>query len=240
MDAAFGLPGLVALYAIRIICDKLSKRYPSKSKLDLSCVPNVMCLTVSVSGRLFFFISVMRNAFVVIVLTIAAWLYCRDHVTSKGKYPIKILQTVPAGFQNVGPMHVDPTLVSALGSQIPVATIILLLEHIAIAKCRRLSLRHVALLTRARSIWPGKRIQNQSKPRTYRNWHHKHGRYSVPRLSRDGIVLPVCPEVQVRCADSSGWSCHRVGCHCCSIWSYPSLLLDPNRWPFSSHHSRRR
>ncbi|KAG6335871.1 hypothetical protein ID866_3208 [Astraeus odoratus] len=115
LDAAWGLSGLVALYAIRIVCGRLARRFPGKS-------------------RLIFFVSVSRNAFVVIVLTIAAWLYCRDHKTASGKYPIKILQSVPRGFQDVGPPLIDPELVKALAGQLPVATIILLLEHIAISK----------------------------------------------------------------------------------------------------------
>ncbi|KAH0830499.1 sulfate permease [Lanmaoa asiatica] len=114
LDAAWGLTGLVALYSIRIICTKLQRRFPRRS-------------------RFFFFIMVARNAFVILVLTIAAWLYCRHRKTKTG-YPIKILQTVPGGFQNVGPVTVDLQLVTALGPQLPVATIILLLEHIAIAK----------------------------------------------------------------------------------------------------------
>ena len=69
-----------------------------------------------------------------IVLTFASWLYCRHHVSSKGTYPISILQNVPRGFQDVGTFHVDPALVSTLGSEQFVATIILLLEHISIAK----------------------------------------------------------------------------------------------------------
>ncbi|KAI6036674.1 sulfate transporter family-domain-containing protein [Pisolithus microcarpus] len=96
LDAAWGLPGLAALYTIRIACNKLSDRYPR-------------------SRRALFFVSVARNAFVIIVLTIAAWLYCRQHKSKSGTYPIKILQT-------------------ALAPQLPVATIILLLEHIAISK----------------------------------------------------------------------------------------------------------
>ena len=86
--------------------------------------------------RVFFFISVFRNAFVIIVLTIAAWLYCRHRKNKKGKYPIKILQTVPRGFHNVGPPNIDTDLITALASELPVATIILLLEHIAISKCK--------------------------------------------------------------------------------------------------------
>ncbi|KAJ7905269.1 sulfate transporter family-domain-containing protein [Mycena olivaceomarginata] len=115
LDAAWGLPSLVALYAIRMLCDYLGKRYPRRA-------------------RVFFFISVIRNAFVILVMTIAAWLYCRHRRTAKGGYPIKILQTVPRGFQHVGQPTIDPSLLSALAGELPVATIVLLLEHIAISK----------------------------------------------------------------------------------------------------------
>ncbi|KAG6813355.1 hypothetical protein H0H92_011903 [Tricholoma furcatifolium] len=79
------------------------------------------------------FALVLRNAFVILILTIAAWLYCR-HREVKGKYPIKILETVPSGFKAIGQPHVDRKILSALAPEIPVATIILLLEHIAISK----------------------------------------------------------------------------------------------------------
>jgi sodium-independent sulfate anion transporter 11 len=85
--------------------------------------------------RLFFFISIARNAFVIIVLTLAAYLYAHPRKDAKGNYPISILKTVPRGFKHVGPPRIDSGLLSALGSQIPVSTIILLLEHIAISKC---------------------------------------------------------------------------------------------------------
>ncbi|KZT28574.1 sulfate permease [Neolentinus lepideus HHB14362 ss-1] len=114
LDAAFGLTGLTCLYLIRWTCDYLGKRFPRRA-------------------RLFFFISVFRNAFIMVVLTIASWLYCRHRVV-KGKYPIKILQNVPRGFKHLGQPDIDRELISALGSEIPIATIILLLEHIAISK----------------------------------------------------------------------------------------------------------
>jgi solute carrier family 26 (sodium-independent sulfate anion transporter), member 11 len=84
----------------------------------------------------FFFISAFRSAFVIVVLTFASWLYTRHRKSRKGAYPIKILQTVPPGFQHVGTPDIDRRLLSALAPKIPVATIILLLEHISIAKCR--------------------------------------------------------------------------------------------------------
>ncbi|KAF8448683.1 sulfate permease [Boletus edulis BED1] len=114
LDAAWGLTGLVALYSIRMTCTQLQRRYPR-------------------SSRILFFIMVARNAVVILVLTIAAYLYCRHRKTASG-YPIKILQKVPRGFQNVGPVAIDSELVKAFASQLPIATIILLLEHVAIAK----------------------------------------------------------------------------------------------------------
>lgn len=71
----------------------------------------------------------------ILVLTLAAWLYTRHRRSASGKYPIKILQTVPAGFKHVGQPSIDSDLIAALAPNLPVATIILLLEHIAISKC---------------------------------------------------------------------------------------------------------
>lgn len=96
---------------------------------------------------------VARNAFVILILTVAAWLYCRHRKTASG-YPIKILQNVPRGFQNVGLVTVDPELVKALASQLPVATIILLLEHIAIAKSMSDMMYAEKVLTYIPSVWP--------------------------------------------------------------------------------------
>lgn len=80
--------------------------------------------------------AVFRNAFIIIVLTIASWLYTRHRKSPSGKYPIKILQNVPRGFKHVGPPTLDPELIKALAGELPVATIILFLEHIAISKCK--------------------------------------------------------------------------------------------------------
>ncbi|PPQ64651.1 hypothetical protein CVT26_002741 [Gymnopilus dilepis] len=115
LDAAWGLTGLVCLYLIRYFCTYMTRKFPRRQ-------------------RLFFFISVLRNAFVIVTLTIAAWLYCRHRKSKSGKYPIKLLLTVPAGFKHVGQPHIDKKLLTALAPELPVATIILLLEHIAISK----------------------------------------------------------------------------------------------------------
>jgi MFS superfamily sulfate permease-like transporter len=100
------------------------------------------------SAKVFFFISVFRSAFVIVVLTLASWLYTRHRKSKKGTYPIKILGPVPRGLKAVGTPHIDHRLLSALAPKIPVATIILFLEHIAIAKCkpvRRVTLRYLLI-----------------------------------------------------------------------------------------------
>ncbi|KZT28571.1 sulfate permease [Neolentinus lepideus HHB14362 ss-1] len=115
LDAAFGLTGLVALYCIRSGLQVLSRRYPRRA-------------------RIFFFISVMRNGLIIIILTIASWLYTRHRRSHSGSYPIKILGTVPRGFKHLGQPIIDKKLIGVLAPELPVATIILLLEHIAISK----------------------------------------------------------------------------------------------------------
>ncbi|KAH9934918.1 sulfate permease [Fomitopsis serialis] len=115
LDAAFGITGLVCLYLIRFACVYFTKRLPHRQ-------------------RLFFFISVFRNAFVIIILTIASWLFTRHRETKAGKYPISILGNVPRGFQHLGAPKIEKDLVTALASELPVATIILVLEHIAISR----------------------------------------------------------------------------------------------------------
>ncbi|KAI0085464.1 sulfate permease [Irpex rosettiformis] len=115
LDAAFGLTGLVFLYFVRWLCIRMTKRYPR-------------------AARIFFFFNVFRNAFLIIVLTFASWLYNRHRRSASGSYPIKILQDVPRGFQHMGRPVIDRDLISALAGELPVATIILFLEHIAISK----------------------------------------------------------------------------------------------------------
>jgi MFS superfamily sulfate permease-like transporter len=46
-DAAFGLVGLFSLYAIRMTCDYLSRRYPRRGLFSLTSPPLVPCLTAA-------------------------------------------------------------------------------------------------------------------------------------------------------------------------------------------------
>ena len=136
LNAAFGIPALVfraslprplresermrltnaafcsPVYAVKWACRGVETRYPRWR-------------------RVAFFTGVLRNALVIIIFTIIAW---RVTVHQTQPYSISILKDVPAGFRNVGLLKVDPELLGAFASKIPVATIILLLEHISIAK----------------------------------------------------------------------------------------------------------
>lgn len=112
LDAAFGLPALFFLYAYRYTFNWASRRYPQYK-------------------RWCFYALVLRNAILVVFTTIFSYLVCRS---SPNNPPISILKTVPRGFQNVGALKINTDLVTALASQLPVSTVVLLLEHISISK----------------------------------------------------------------------------------------------------------
>jgi sodium-independent sulfate anion transporter 11 len=111
LDAALGVTALVTLYAIKWGLAWGGNRYER-------------------FRRPAFFMTSFRHAFVIIIWTIIAWRVC----VGKAKPPISILGTVPRGLQDIGQPYISPALLSALGPKLPVATIILVLEHIAIAK----------------------------------------------------------------------------------------------------------
>ncbi|EPQ31389.1 uncharacterized protein PFL1_00724 [Pseudozyma flocculosa PF-1] len=114
LNAAFGLPALAFLYASRSFFKWLPTRYPQL-------------------GKTAFFLTVLRNAFVIIVFTIASRVWVGQYKDPK-KYPISILKTVPRGFQHIGQPTLDTQLFADMAGQLPVSVIVLLLEHIAIAK----------------------------------------------------------------------------------------------------------
>lgn len=115
IDAAFGLTALFFLYAIQYFFQWLPTRYPK-------------------TARIAFFISILRNAFVIIVLTIASRLWLGNPIADYKKFPISILGPVPRGFQHIGQPNVSTRLLSDLAPDLPVSVIVLLLEHIAISK----------------------------------------------------------------------------------------------------------
>ncbi|GAA5840778.1 hypothetical protein JCM9279_001217 [Rhodotorula babjevae] len=113
-DAAFGLSGLLFLYLARWSLTRLERRSRNP-----------------IVKKIAFFALTLRTAFVIIFLTVFSWVYVRG----KSKpFPISILGDVPSGFQHMGQPKLPTDLMSKIAPQLPVSTIILLLEHIAIAK----------------------------------------------------------------------------------------------------------
>lgn len=72
----------------------------------------------------------MRNGILVIFGTLIAFLINIGKTTS----PISILKTVPAGFQAMAVPRVDGVVLSGIASSLPSGVVILILEHVAIAK----------------------------------------------------------------------------------------------------------
>ncbi|KAI5957398.1 SUL2 [Candida margitis] len=121
VDAAFGLICLFILYVWKFSTDYGQKRWP-KYKLY------------------FFYVQQLRNAIVIIVATAISWGIIHplkvnfDGPSSKFKPPFSTIGTVPRGLRHVGVFHPPQGIISAMASEIPVSTVILLLEHIAISK----------------------------------------------------------------------------------------------------------
>ncbi|GAA5931904.1 hypothetical protein JCM1841_006791 [Sporobolomyces salmonicolor] len=115
LDAAYGLSGLVFLYVVRYALRQVEARARNP-----------------IIKRIAFFCMTLRTAFVIIFLTVFAWVHLRGRPSSE--YDISILKDVPSGFRHMGQPALPTKLLSLLGPELPVSTIILLLEHIAIAK----------------------------------------------------------------------------------------------------------
>ncbi|KAK0712189.1 sulfate transporter family-domain-containing protein [Apiosordaria backusii] len=114
LDAAMGLTALFGLYFIRWFCAFMGKRNPNRSKM-------------------WFFISTLRMAFIVILYILVSWLVNRG-VSDAKKAKFKILGPVPSGFQHVGAPTINTEVLSAIAPNLPVTVIVLLIEHIAISK----------------------------------------------------------------------------------------------------------
>ncbi|KAI5955173.1 SUL2 [Candida jiufengensis] len=121
VDAAFGLVCLFILYVWKFSTDYFQKRWP-KYKMW------------------FFYIQQLRNAIVIIVATAISWgIVHPKKIAYHGKPggfkpPISTIGEVPRGLRHVGVMTIPDGIIGAMASEIPVSTVILLLEHIAISK----------------------------------------------------------------------------------------------------------
>ncbi|KAJ1331266.1 SULFATE PERMEASE II [Microdochium nivale] len=111
-DAAVGLTALFLLYCIRFACAHYAKKFPSKAKL-------------------FFFLSTLRTAFIILLYTLISWLANRERRDSPA---FKLLGAVPTGFQHAAVPAINSEIIGLFISDLPAAVIVLLIEHIAISK----------------------------------------------------------------------------------------------------------
>ncbi|KAH8733080.1 sulfate permease-like protein [Phaeosphaeriaceae sp. PMI808] len=115
LNASFGLTALFLLYLIRFGCNSLAKRYPSRAKT-------------------FFFLNTLRTAFVILLYILFSYLVNRKHRANNTKPIITTLGTVPRGFKHARVPHITSDIISSFASELPSTVIVLLIEHISIAK----------------------------------------------------------------------------------------------------------
>jgi sodium-independent sulfate anion transporter 11 len=111
LDVAFGLAALVFLYGIKYACGRISCRSPKLQKAV-------------------FLFGIMRNGIIVIVGTLICFLIN----ISTGDSPVSIIRSVPAGFDSMGIPNFDFNIIRQSGSLVPSIVLILVLEHISVAK----------------------------------------------------------------------------------------------------------
>ncbi|UNI21023.1 hypothetical protein JDV02_007054 [Purpureocillium takamizusanense] len=112
LDAALGLTALFALYAIRHCLNKAAQRYPKHR-------------------RIIFIVNTMRNVFIILLYTMVSWLV---NMNRRENPAFRILGMVPSGFRDVGVPKLDSTIISNLVPHLPAGVIVMLVEHIAVAK----------------------------------------------------------------------------------------------------------
>ncbi|KAM3419956.1 hypothetical protein BST61_g3272 [Cercospora zeina] len=116
LDAALGLTALTMLYLIRSSFNAAARKNPNHKKL-------------------YFFLSTLRTAFVILLYTMISWLMnlnLPDHDAKKS--PIAILGAVPRGFKHAAVPTVNSNIITHFASELPASVIVLLIEHISISK----------------------------------------------------------------------------------------------------------
>ncbi|EEU38220.1 uncharacterized protein NECHADRAFT_66911 [Fusarium vanettenii 77-13-4] len=112
LDAALGLSSLVMLYGIRGFCSFMAKKQPQRAKL-------------------YFFISTLRTAFVILLyVAISAGM----NIHHRDKPRVSVVGDVPSGFTHAAVPEINIRIIKAFLSELPAAVIVVLIEHISISK----------------------------------------------------------------------------------------------------------
>jgi len=120
LNAAIGLSALLMLYGIRSIFNYLARKQPNRRKL-------------------YFFLNTLRTAFVILLYTLISYLVHRNLPnrsadTAKKLTKFSVLGPVPRGFTHAAVPKMNKEIIDLFVSEIPVSVIVLLIEHISIAK----------------------------------------------------------------------------------------------------------
>ena len=113
VDAAIGLGSLVLLFVIRDLCSLMERRRPAQK-------------------RMWAFISSLRLTFVMLLFTLVSFLVNRTRGLDNS--PFRIVGRIEPGFQKAGVPRPDAALLKLILPELPAISIILIIEHIAIAK----------------------------------------------------------------------------------------------------------
>jgi sodium-independent sulfate anion transporter 11 len=113
LDAAIGITSIILLFAIQDVCAKLEVLQPCRKKM-------------------WSMISSLRLTFTVLLYTLISWLVHRN--TPEGSRRFRIVGTIEKGFSHAGIPKMDTELFGLVATELPAIVIILIVEHIAIAK----------------------------------------------------------------------------------------------------------
>ncbi|KAH8724846.1 sulfate permease-like protein, partial [Phaeosphaeriaceae sp. PMI808] len=113
LDATIGITCIVLLHVIRSACAKMELRQPAKKR---------------VWSRL----SSLRLTFAILFYTFISWLVNRQLPAGREKF--RIVGHIDKGFSHAGVPPMDSELFGLVASELPAIIIILIVEHIAIAK----------------------------------------------------------------------------------------------------------
>jgi solute carrier family 26 (sodium-independent sulfate anion transporter), member 11 len=112
IDAAFGIGALLLLYGVKWTCSSVAKRRPALA-------------------RRAFFISSLRAVSVIFLFTLISYAFNHNR---KENPIIHVIGFIPRGFQVSSTPHIEPNMIGSILSQVPVVSIVMLIEHISIAK----------------------------------------------------------------------------------------------------------
>ncbi|CDH53014.1 sulfate permease [Lichtheimia corymbifera JMRC:FSU:9682] len=112
-DIVFGLLSLIALYIVKSLCMQYTASTAEKA-----------------SRRIFYYLGIMRAGLVVVIGT--ALSYAVHHASANE--PIRVIKTVPSGFDALGVPHLNTQVIRETMHVIPPMIMMLIMEHVSVAK----------------------------------------------------------------------------------------------------------